>query len=252
MKYLIVNADDFGLSDGVNQGIIETVERGIVTSASLMVRQPAAVEAARYARTAARLSVGLHLDLGEWTYNNGEWAPLYSVVATTDAAAVKEEIERQLARFHSLLGRAPTHLDSHQHVHREEPVRSLMLGQARHLGIPLRQCTPGIEYCGDFYGQGAEEEPIEDALTVAGLRRILERISFPVTELGCHPGYAQGLKTMYQHERALEVTTLCAPAARSALIELGFEVRSFHNVLDALRVVSLKTPKLKNGTARRR
>jgi predicted glycoside hydrolase/deacetylase ChbG (UPF0249 family) len=49
-RYLIVNADDFGQSHGVNRGVIEAFENGIVTSASLMVRWPAAVEAAAYAR----------------------------------------------------------------------------------------------------------------------------------------------------------------------------------------------------------
>ncbi len=51
-RYLIVNADDFGLSEGVNRGIIRAHEQGIVTSASLMVRGAAAAEAARYARAA--------------------------------------------------------------------------------------------------------------------------------------------------------------------------------------------------------
>ena len=49
-RYLIVNADDFGLSPGVNRGVVQAHERGIVTSASLMVRQPAAGAAAACAR----------------------------------------------------------------------------------------------------------------------------------------------------------------------------------------------------------
>jgi predicted glycoside hydrolase/deacetylase ChbG (UPF0249 family) len=227
MKHLIVNADDFGLSDGVNRGIIESVEGGIVTSASLMVRQPAAAAAAAYARAHGRLSVGLHLDLGEWIYRDGEWMPLYSVVSTQDAVAVQNEIERQLAWFHSLLGGPPTHLDSHQHVHREEPVRSLMLQQAQRLGVPLRQCTPGVEYCGDFYGQDAEGESIADALSVAGLKRILQCLSGPVMELGCHPGYGEGLSTIYRDERAVEVSTLCSSEAREAVRTAGFELWSF-------------------------
>lgn len=48
---MIVNADDFGLSPGVNRGIIQAHEHGIVTSASLMVRRAAAYQAAQYART---------------------------------------------------------------------------------------------------------------------------------------------------------------------------------------------------------
>src|SRR6266404_4630864 len=106
-KYLIVNADDFGLSQGVNRGIIEAAEHGILTSASLMVRQPAAAEAASYARKHPQLTVGLHLDLGEWVYQQGEWVPLYSVVSTHDLSAVAGEVGRQFTQFQKLLGRAP-------------------------------------------------------------------------------------------------------------------------------------------------
>ena len=96
-RFLIVNADDFGLSDGVNRGIIEAAEHGIVTSASLMVRQPAAAAAAAYARNGGKLSVGLHLDLGEWYYRDGEWLPLYSVVVTVQAADRQESDSRGFA-----------------------------------------------------------------------------------------------------------------------------------------------------------
>ncbi|HEU4340947.1 MAG TPA: ChbG/HpnK family deacetylase, partial [Candidatus Binatia bacterium] len=60
-KYLIVNADDFGQSHGINRGIITAYGDGIVTSASLMVRWPAAADAAAYARKQPGLSVGLHI-----------------------------------------------------------------------------------------------------------------------------------------------------------------------------------------------
>ena len=60
---LIVNADDFGRSRGVNRGIVETHERGIVTSTSLMVFRPGAREAATYARAHPGLSTGLHIEL---------------------------------------------------------------------------------------------------------------------------------------------------------------------------------------------
>src|ERR1051326_2874909 len=95
-RYLIVNADDFGRSPGVNRGIMRTHQHGIVTSASLMVRWPAAVEAAVYARMHPTLSVGLHLDLGEWFYRNSNWDVLYQVVDLDDAFAVRQELTRQL------------------------------------------------------------------------------------------------------------------------------------------------------------
>ena len=97
-KYLIVNGDDFGLSHGVNRGIIQAHEEGIVTSASLMVRGPAAEEAAAYARAHPEMSVGLHIDLGEWVYRGGEWVPLYEVVPLDDERAfARQDEERFLA-----------------------------------------------------------------------------------------------------------------------------------------------------------
>lgn len=228
-KYLIVNADDFGLSPGVNRGIIECIEHGILTSASLMVRWPAAAEAAAYAITNCAFSVGLHVDLGEWALRNGEWEPLYRVVDTADAVAVAKEIENQLAEFHRLMGRDPSHLDSHQHVHRQEPVRSLMLNRARKLGVPLREFLPTIRYCGDFYGQGSEGEHLPGAISVANLEKILKSLPEEIVELSCHPGYGDDLNSPYRMERAEEVRVLCDPAARTMMAGLGFRLCSFND-----------------------
>src|SRR5258708_1804855 len=141
-RILVVNADDFGISEGVNRGIIEAHEHGIVTSTSLMVRWPAAVPAAAYAIAHPKLSVGLHVDLGEWIYRNNHWEPLYEVVLGDSADAVATEFARQLEAFRALMRRDPTHLDSHQHVHRDEPLRALLINTARELNIPVRHFTP--------------------------------------------------------------------------------------------------------------
>src|SRR5262249_1938403 len=123
MRYLIVNADDFGQSPGVNRGVIAAYEQGIVTSASLMVRWPAAATAAAYQRQHPHLSLGLHLDLGESAYRQESWVRLYEVVRADAPTAVAREAAHQLAVFRDLVGRNPSHLDSHQHVHRGGPSR---------------------------------------------------------------------------------------------------------------------------------
>ena len=172
-RSLIVNADDFGLSPGVNRGIIAAHEHGIVTSASLMVRWPRAAEAAAYSHAHPHFSLGLHVDLGEWAYRDETWVPLYEVTRLGDTAAVATEVSRQLAAFQRLVGKDPTHIDSHQHVHRNDPVRSVAIEIARTLRVPLRHCSRGIHYCGSFYGQTAEGLPFPAGISVDGLIKIL-------------------------------------------------------------------------------
>lgn len=235
-RYLIVNADDFGQSPGVNRGVIESHEHGIVTSASLMVRWPSAVEAAAYSRERPRLSLGIHLDLGEWAYRNETWVPLYEVVPLDDVTLVADEVSRQLDAFRRLVGKEPTHIDSHQHVHLREPLRSIAGEVARSLGIPLRSCSPEIRYCGDFYGQTAEGRPYPEAISVNGLAKILAALPPGLTELGCHPGERDDLDTMYGSERVEEVKVLCDSRVRAIIAAMGIELRSFSNIADILRL----------------
>jgi predicted glycoside hydrolase/deacetylase ChbG (UPF0249 family) len=229
-RYLIVNADDFGQSPGVNRGIITAHERGIVTSASLMVRWPAAAAAAAYALEHPELSVGLHVDLGEWAYRDGTWVPVYQVASLDNRASVEEELGRQLNAFRSLLGRSPTHIDSHQHVHRDEPVRSVLIEMAADLNVPLRHFSPHVRYCGDFYGQAKGNEPYPEGISLAGLTQILKRLTPGVTELGCHPGEGLDLDSMYRTERAEEAKVLCDPGISDILAAEGILLLSFRHI----------------------
>ncbi len=229
-RRVIVNADDLGLSPGVNRGVIAAHEHGIVTSASLMVRWPAAIEAAAYAREHPRLTLGLHVDLGEWVYRDETWVPRYEVVPLGEIVAVTHEVLRQLAAFRRLVGRAPSHIDSHQHVHRSEPVRSVMEQVAREIAAPLRGCHPDIRYCGDFYGQTGRGEPYPDAISADGLIAILAALPSGLTELGCHPGFGEDLASTYRTERAREVEVLRDRRVRAATIELGITLCSFNDI----------------------
>jgi predicted glycoside hydrolase/deacetylase ChbG (UPF0249 family) len=229
-KRLIVNADDFGLSAGVNEGIAAAHEQGILTSASLMVRWPEASAAAAYAQVHPELSIGLHLDLGEWTFDQGEWRVAYEVVPLTDEAAVTEEIERQLHQFRTLMGKEPTHMDSHQHVHQSEPVRSLCLRSAKELNIVLRNAQTEVRYSGDFYGQSDKGYPFPAGISVAALIRVISNLTEGTTELGCHPARRSDMTGMYREERLIECQTLCDPAVRRALQEHRVELCSFNSV----------------------
>ncbi len=227
-RLLIVNADDLGLSDSVNAGIAAAHERGIVTSASMMVRQGAAPAAADYAAAHRALAVGLHLDLGQWDYVNGEWMVAYERCASDDEAAVERECRGQLEAFRRLIGRDPTHLDSHQHLHMSEPVAAVAARLAAELGRPLR--AHEIPYEGGFYGQTGKGEPVPEGIGVESLIGIISSLPAGWTELGCHPGLGMGDESSYGREREAEVRTLCDPRVREALEREGVALRSFADV----------------------
>jgi chitin disaccharide deacetylase len=225
-RFLIVNADDFGLSAAVDAGIVAAHERGIVTSASLMVRKPAAGEAVALAAKHPSLAVGLHIDIGQWDYESGEWRVAYERCRPDDAAAVERECRDQLAAFRELTGRDPTHLDSHQHTHTSEPVASVAAAMAGELGVPLRGRR--IRYEGGFYGQSGRGEPWPEGIAVERLVELIESLPEGWTELGCHPGLGvDAAESSYAGERERELRALCDPRVRQAIERSGVQLRSF-------------------------
>jgi predicted glycoside hydrolase/deacetylase ChbG (UPF0249 family) len=215
--YLIVNGDDFGMSSGVSRGIAEAHRRGILTSTSLMVERPAAKEAARLAREAPELSVGLHLEL-----------------EGAEAADLRSAIDRQLLRFEKLMGRAPTHLDSHHDAHRSPQMLPEVLAAARRVGIPVRGSSPA-RMLTRFYGEwGGEAHP--EQVSVESLIGMIESDVEPgVTELMCHPGYADaGLASSYARMREPELHTLCDKRVRAALSRAGICLLGFRDLAAVL------------------
>jgi chitin disaccharide deacetylase len=230
-RVLIVNADDFGRSPGINAGVVKAREQGILTSAGLMVRWPTAVEAAAYARRDPALSLGLHVDLGEWHHDNGRWVTVYEVVDTEDRAAVEAEIRAQLDLFRRLTGTDPTHLDSHQHLHRRDgPIRAVMGSLGAELGVPVRELSGDVRYCGEFYGQDDQHRPLPEGIVADNLIRLIRELSPGITEVGCHPAVGDDSDSPYRGEREVEVETLCDPRVRAAIADEGIGLRSFADI----------------------
>jgi len=226
-RCLIVNADDLGLSPAVNEGIFVAHERGIVTSATLMVRQAAAPMAAAALPARPGLGVGLHLDLGQWDYAAGEWMQAYSRCDTESADAVEAECRAQLDLFRRLLGRDPTHLDSHQHVHLSEPTATVVAGIADELGVPLRGRE--VRYEGGFYGQSGRGEKYPEGIEAASLIALIGSLPAGWSEVGCHPAAGPVPESSYDSERVVELRTLCDPQVRRALAGAGVVLRSFED-----------------------
>ena len=222
MKYLIVNGDDFGASRGINRGILEAHQRGILTSTSLLVRRtPWSEEAAQLSRATPDLSVGLHVDLGKELK-----------VTTGSRRWMHEELHQQFARFQELMHRRPTHLDSHHNVHRDPQALSLFLELAAEHGLPMRE-QPPVRYFSKFYGQWGGKTHLEQ-LSVESLARMLEtEINEGFNELSCHPGYVDpDYPTGYSREREAELRTLCDPRIRHALAEQSIRLVSYHDLAE--------------------
>ena len=193
------------MSAGVNEGIVAAHERGIVTSASLMVGRAFAGAAPAIAAGHRSLSIGLHLEIA------GE--------------SVESECRSQLAAFHHLLGCDPTHIDSHHHVHMSEPVASTARTMAAELDVPLR--GEGIRYEGGFFGRAEDGGPWLEGISVERLIAIVESLPPGWSELGCHPGIGVEEESSYSSERERELRTLCDPRVRAAVESSGVALRDF-------------------------
>jgi predicted glycoside hydrolase/deacetylase ChbG (UPF0249 family) len=221
MKHLIINADDFGASLGVNRGIVESHARGVVTSASLMVTGRAVEEAVAMSRDHPGLSLGLHWDV--WGEDEREFD-------LHDSPAVRDEFQRQLDRFVSLVGGLPSHMDSHRHAHREAAVMPLFKELVEPLGVPLRG-DGRVRFVGGFYAQWEWKVTNLEYVSVGFLETVLrEEISEGWTELSCHPGYVSpDYAAVYFTERESEVKTLTDARIRQAIEDLGIRLASYHD-----------------------
>lgn len=129
-KYLIVNSDDFGISEGVNRGIVEAHHKGILSSTCTMVNMPAAKAGIDLAQSSApELGVGLHLTLSfgkpvspsdkvpSLVFDEGQFAQDYQQLTEKLPLYTDEdldtEMQAQFDHFVKMAGRLPTHIDSH-------------------------------------------------------------------------------------------------------------------------------------------
>jgi predicted glycoside hydrolase/deacetylase ChbG (UPF0249 family) len=250
MKRLIVNADDFGRARGVNAGILRAHRDGIVTATTLMVRAPATDDAARIARDTPTLDVGVHLTLTfgrpvsdpaavpSLVEPDGSFPRLPGAFLGTGRAVRDEavvEYRAQVARARELIGRRPTHLDSHHWLHDEPALEWAITAIAREAGMAVRPHddaqrdrlrAAGIRTV-DRYRRDFQHEGHVDPAT---LERILTELGAGLTELGCHPAEADaelGRTSSYATLRVDELATLIDPRAKAAVARNGIGLADY-------------------------
>ena len=250
---MIVNADDFGFTRDVNEGIIAAHRDGILTAATLMANGAAFDHAVGLARQTPSLDIGCHLVLvGGSSLLTGHpfpaSVPQLLVEIGLGRMAIYDELAAQVRQI--LLARvAPSHLDTHKHTHLAPRVFDAVVRIARDFQIPwVRKpfdfsAVPGTPFATRVanYGMGLMRGRFNRSL--AGLRmsdhfagfqltghlrtenlvRTLRGLPDGLTEFMCHPGYCgvelQAAPTRLRASRAVELTALTSVAAREALLE---------------------------------
>jgi chitin disaccharide deacetylase len=242
-RRLIVNADDWGLTRGVSEGILAAHRYGIVSSTTVLVT--AGLDRQLVARLRdSGLGLGLHVNLtlgaplsrGRSLVDGGGRfvRDARRAAAQVTAADARAEVEAQVARFESTLKRRPTHLDTHHHVGLHSPVREVVLDVARTLGVAVRSQdadarararTARLKTPDHFFGESGPDAYWSMERTVRHLRELPAGVS----EFMCHPGWfdAELAYSRYGRQREIEMIGLGTAPARAAAAALGITLCTF-------------------------
>lgn len=257
MRYLIVNADDFGLSPEVNKGVIEAYQNGIVTDTTVLIRSPYAEQALARAHEVG-LPVGVHIDFvtgyhlhnqhadpnlvgpdGQLTHELHEREfhnHIEHSFTCEELIGLREEIRSQVNLFIQYSGEKPTHLDYHFGLHHLPEVMAIYITVAEEFQIPIRwgsqyagnnpyAAAPKV-FCDAFHG--TPETTIEDFVI------LIDKPWEGVMELCCHPGYFTpgGHADSNNKDREYELAILIDPRLKLELMSRNIQLVNYHFVSD--------------------
>lgn len=261
MRKLVVNADDFGFTSDVNQGIVQAHREGILTATTIMSCGAAFDHAVRLARENPTLDVGVHLVLVGQPPFPKTVAQLIRAVALK-RIRIYDELKAQVRRVIDS-GIEPSHLDTHKHTHLLPPVLNAVARISeefkirwvrrpfdfplephgipwqkrfvnRAFGIVRTRFAPVLARHGcrstDYFA-GFQITGKFDASDVAKLIRSLPEGS---TEFMCHPGLCtaelRAARTRLKESRERELQALTSPEAHEALRESGVELVNYREL----------------------
>ena len=248
MKRLIINADDFGLTLGVCEGIINAHQEGIVTSTTVLINSPHLEKALALLKSAPGLDTGLHLNI-TW---GKPLLPLESVKTLVDGNGLfirnkdfeKIDPEEAALEWSAQIQKAKndglnlTHLDTHHHTHLHPALLDRLAELAEEYSLAVRSPAPWVRdflksnsipttdsTILEFYGEGN--------VTVEHLQRLLTGIPDGFTEVMCHPGFVdEDLKKIssYSDFRQKELAVLTSIGLKEWILDKGIVLSRFQEI----------------------
>lgn len=266
-KRLVINADDFGFTRDVNEGIVEAHTEGILSSTTLMANGEAFEHAISLARRNPSLDVGCHLVLVGGRSLLPPFRPMPASVGELLGAIVARQIriyDELAAQVRRILdaGIAATHIDTHKHTHLAPPVLDAVARVAQEFGIawvrrpfdlPLtavrgaapwlkRATSDGLQFLRTRFHRVLEQHgccttdhfagfQITGRFRTGELVRLIQSLPEGVTEFMCHPGRCRSelrkASTRLKESREAELEALLAPESRRALIDSGVQLVNY-------------------------
>ena len=232
---LIVNSDDFGLTPGVNLGIIDALKRGILRSTTAMMNMPAIEMAAELAKANPDLGVGIHLVLTAGkpllkthktiVDENGNFLKNAVLVRKedVDVEEVYAEYVAQMERYIDIFGHKPTHIDGHHHTHKLPQTVEATKRLAEKYGMKyIREVESEVAFIPDFYGPNTNFDQF---------KKVLERHKDAAyVELMCHVALIDVdliQCSTYNFDRVYELETLISSQAKAYIAEHKIELTNF-------------------------
>lgn len=270
MKRLVVNADDFGFTPDVNEGIVEAHRDGILTATTLMANGAAFDNAVKVAASCPTLDVGCHLVL----VGGHSLLPPYKPLPATVLELLRAIVSRQIRLYDELSAQArkilaagitPTHIDTHKHTHLAPPVLDAVARLAEEFGIawvrrpfdlPItaargkapwlkRATSEGLGFLRNRFHRVLADHNCRTTDHFAGfqltgrfraaeLARLIRELPEGTTEFMCHPGRCRDdlrhARTRLKESREHELEALISPEARQSLSENGVKLENYRGL----------------------
>lgn len=238
---LIINADDFGYDPAVTRGILESMERGVVSSTTAISNGPHSLDAITKVKSSA-LAVGLHFNLARFApvstmpkgHLNAEGGFIEDRARELPVSVVEQECGAQLDKLELMLGRPVSHLDVHKHLHKHANVLEGVIKIAQKRKLPVRSVDEKMRRELRDKGVVTQDLMLGDAgadpyWTKERLKTHLWALPEQGTiELMCHPGYAPlTVKSGYSAQREIELQTFTSKEATEWLDTRDLHVTSW-------------------------